>query len=289
MKIIDIIHCKPVTLSFEVFPPKTDDRYESVAEAVSALSFLAPDYMSVTYGAGGGTSKNTVRIATDIEKLHHTTALAHLTCLSSTKQDIQAILGELKENGIHNVLALRGDQPKPDSGAPIPYDYRYAIELVGDIRAFGDFCIGAACHPEGHPDRANRDEEIIHLREKVDRGVDFLVTQFFFDNQKFYNFVERVRRAGITVPLIVGVMPVSSAKSLRRMIAISGTSVTPQMQALLDRWGDDPDSMEQAGILHASEQILDLVSNGFGGIHIYTMNKPRIAGAIKDNIGFLLG
>lgn len=289
MKIIDIIRNKPVTLSFEVFPPKTDDRYESVAEAVSALSFLAPDYMSVTYGAGGGTSKNTVRIATDIEKLHHTTALAHLTCLSSTKQDIQTILGELKENGIHNVLALRGDQPKPDSGAPVPHDYRHAVELIADIRAFGDFCIGAACHPEGHPDRIGPDEEIIHLREKVDRGVDFLVTQFFFDNQKFFDYVGRLRGAGINVPIIVGVMPVTSVKSLERMIAISGTSVTPRMQTLLTRWGDDPDSLSQAGILHASEQILDLVSNGFGGIHIYTMNKPQIASAIRSNIGFLLG
>ena len=289
MKIIDIIRSKPITLSFEVFPPKTDDRYDTVAQAVSALSFLAPDYMSVTYGAGGGTSKNTVRIATDIEKLHHTTALAHLTCLSSTKQDIQSILGELKENGIHNVLALRGDQPKPDSGAPIPHDYRYAVELVNDIRAFGDFCIGAACHPEGHPDRNGLQEEIIHLREKVDRGVDFLVTQFFFDNQKFYDYIDRLRGAGINVPIIVGVMPVTSVQSLERMIAISGTSVTPRMQTLLSRWGDDPDSMAQAGVLHASEQILDLVSNGFGGIHIYTMNKPLIASAIRNNVGFLLG
>ncbi len=289
MKIIDIIRSKPVTLSFEVFPPKTDDRYDTVARAVAALSFLAPDYMSVTYGAGGGTSKNTVRIATDIEKLHHTTALAHLTCLSSTKQDIQSILGELRENGIHNVLALRGDPPKPDSGAPIPHDYRYAYELVSDIRAFGDFCIGAACHPEGHPDRVGPGEDIRCLREKVDRGVDFLVTQFFFDNQKFYDFAARLRGAGIKVPIIVGVMPVTSVQSLERMIAISGTSVTPRMQTLLSRWGDDPEAMAQAGILHASEQILDLVSNGFGGIHIYTMNKPRIASAIQNNIGFLLG
>jgi len=289
MRIIDIIRSKPVTLSFEVFPPKTDDRYETVAQAVSALSFLAPDYMSVTYGAGGGTSKNTVRIATDIEKLHHTTALAHLTCLSSTKQDIRTILGELRENGIHNVLALRGDQPKPDSGAPVPHDYRYGFELVKDIRAFGDFCIGAACHPEGHPDRSEPKEEIIHLREKVDAGVDFLVTQFFFDNQKFYDFADRVRGAGINVPIIVGVMPVTSVNSLERMIAISGTSVTPQMQTLLSRWGDDPDAMAHAGVLYASDQILDLVSNGVGGIHIYTMNKPQIASAIRNNIGFLLG
>ncbi len=277
-----------MTFSLEVFPPKTDDRYDSVAQAVSALSFLAPDYMSVTYGAGGGTSRNTVRIATDIQKLHHTTALAHLTCLSSTKKDIQNILGELRENGIHNVLALRGDQPGPDSGAPVPHDYRHAVELVRDIRAFGDFCVGAACHPEGHPDRIDPEDEIIRLREKVTAGVDFLVTQFFFDNHKFYDFVSRLRGAGIDTPIIVGVMPVTSVKSLERMIAISGTSVTPRMQTLLSRWGDDPESLMKAGILHASEQILDLVSNGFGGIHIYTMNKPAIASGIRSNIGFLL-
>ena len=161
--------------------------------------------------------------------------------------------------------------------------------MVKDIRAFGDFCIGAACHPEGHPDRSEPKEEIIHLREKVDAGVDFLVTQFFFDNQKFYDFADRVRGAGINVPIIVGVMPVTSVNSLERMIAISGTSVTPQMQTLLSRWGDDPDAMAHAGVLYASDQILDLVSNGVGGIHIYTMNKPQIASAIRNNIGFLLG
>lgn len=288
MKIIDIIESKPITLSFEVFPPKTEDRYESVAQAIAALSFLSPDYMSVTYGAGGGTSKNTVRIATDIEKLHHTTALAHLTCLSSTKQDIRSILGELSDNGIHNILALRGDQPSPDSGAPVPHDYRYAVELVRDIRSYGGFCVGAACHPEGHPERVGAKEEIVRLREKVDAGVDFLVSQFFFENQKFYDFVERMSAAGIHAPIIVGVMPVTSVKSLNRMIAISGTSVTPRMRTLLSRWGDDPESLTKAGILHASEQILDLVGNGFGGIHIYTMNKPEIAGAIHKNIGFLL-
>lgn len=288
LKIIDIIESKPITLSFEVFPPKTEDRYESVAQAIAALSFLSPDYMSVTYGAGGGTSKNTVRIATDIEKLHHTTALAHLTCLSSTKQDIRSILGELSDNGIHNILALRGDQPSPDSGAPVPHDYRYAVELVRDIRSYGGVCVGAACHPEGHPERVGAKEEIVRLREKVDAGVDFLVSQFFFENQKFYDFVERMRAAGIHAPIIVGVMPVTSVKSLNRMIAISGTSVTPRMRTLLSRWGDDPESLTKAGILHASEQILDLVGNGFGGIHIYTMNKPEIAGAIHKNIGFLL-
>ncbi|MDD3958862.1 MAG: methylenetetrahydrofolate reductase [NAD(P)H] [Clostridiaceae bacterium] len=289
MRIVDIIRSKPVTFSLEVFPPKTDDRYDTVAQAVSALSFMAPDYMSVTYGAGGGTSKNTVRIATEIEKIHHTTALAHLTCLSSTREEVRGILGDLRDNGIRNILALRGDQPHPDSGFPVPHDYRYAYELVNDIRAFGDFCVGAACHPEGHPDRVDPKADIEHLRNKVECGVDFLVTQFFFDNGKFYDYADRVRAAGVNTPIIIGVMPVTSVKSLRRMIAISGTSLTPRMKTLLDRWGDDPDSMAKAGVLHASEQILDLVSNGFGGIHIYTMNKPQIASAIRGNIGFLLG
>lgn len=287
LKIADIIKSKQVTLSFEVFPPKTDDAYDSVAQAVTALSFLAPDYISVTYGAGGGTSKNTVRIARDIEKNLHTTALAHLTCVSSAKEDVSGILSRLKENGIKNVLALRGDRPSGPPDLSRPDEYRYAYQLVKDIRAAGDFCIGAACYPEGHIESESPEEDLTHLREKVDCGVDFLVTQMFFENRSMYSFMDRAARKGISVPVIVGIMPVISSKTIRRMVDLSGTSLTPRLNSILDKWGDDPDAMMQAGIIHASEQIIDLVSNGIRGIHIYTMNKPEVAQAICKNTGFL--
>lgn len=288
MKIAEIFRAKPITLSFEVFPPKTDDAYDSVAQAVTALSFLAPDYMSVTYGAGGGTSKNTVRIASEIQKNLHTTALAHLTCVNSTGADVKGILAQLKDNGIENVLALRGDRPSEPPDVSRPEEYRYAYQLISDIRAAGDFCIGAACYPEGHVESVSLEEDLIHLREKVQSGVDFLVTQMFFENRSMYSFMDRAAQIGITVPVIVGIMPVVSSKSIRRMVDLSGTSLTPRLNSLLDKWGDDPDAMMQAGIIHASEQIVDLVSNGVRGIHIYTMNKPEVAQAIYRNIRFLI-
>jgi len=288
LKIADIIQAKPVTLSFEVFPPKTDDAYDSVAQAVRALSFLAPDYMSVTYGAGGGTSKNTVRIASEIEKNLHTTALAHLTCVNSTKDEVKGILSRLKDNGIENILALRGDRPSEPPDMSKSEEYRYAYQLVRDIRAAGNFCIGAACYPEGHVESADLEVDLTHLREKVDSGVDFLVTQMFFENRSMYSFMDRAAQKGISVPVIVGIMPVISSKTIRRMVDLSGTSLTPRLNSILEKWGDDPDAMLQAGIIHASEQIVDLVSNGVRGIHIYTMNKPEVAQAICKNIGFLI-
>jgi methylenetetrahydrofolate reductase (NADPH) len=244
--------------------------------------------MSVTYGAGGGTSKNTVRIASEIEKNLHTTALAHLTCVSSTKDEVNGILSRLKENGIENVLALRGDRPSDPPDISKTEEYRYAYQLVRDIRAAGDFCIGAACYPEGHVESANLEEDLTHLREKVDSGVDFLVTQMFFENRSMYSFMDRAAQKGITVPVIVGIMPVISSKTIRRMVDLSGTSLTPRLNSILDKWGDDPDAMMQAGIIHASEQIVDLVSNGIRGIHIYTMNKPEVAQAICKNISFII-
>lgn len=288
MKIADIIKVKPVTLSFEVFPPKTDDGYDSVAQAVTALSFLAPDYISVTYGAGGGTSKNTVRIASEIEKNLHTTALAHLTCVNSTKDEVNGILSQLQESDVQNVLALRGDRPTAPADISRPEEYRYAYQLIRDIRAAGDFCIGAACYPEGHVESGDLAEDLTHLREKVDSGVDFLVTQMFFENRSMYSFMDRAAQKGITVPVIVGIMPVISSKTIRRMVDLSGTCLTPRLNSILEKWGDDPDAMMQAGIIHASEQIVDLVSNGVRGIHIYTMNKPEVAQAICKNIGFLI-
>lgn len=288
MYISEVIQSKAVTLSFEVFPPKTQQAYDSVSQAVSALSLLAPDYMSVTYGAGGGTSKNTARIAGEIQNQLNTIALAHLSCVSSTKEGILSILQDLKSQGISNILALGGDQPDDDSHKPLPDDYRYASELVSDIKAFGGFCIGAACYPEGHVRSKNIEEDLHYLKNKIDKGVDFLITQMFFDNSVMYSFLSRALKKNIDVPVMAGVMPVTSAKTIKRMQELSGARLTPRLWSLIDRWGDNPESMQQAGIIHASEQILDLIANGVQGVHIYTMNKPEIAAEIQKNIGFAL-
>jgi len=289
VKIIDCLNSKPVTLSFEVFPPKTDDGYESVAQAVTALSALSPDYISVTYGAGGGTSKNTVRIASDIQGRLGTTALPHLSCVSSTREEVAGLLDQMDANGLHNVLALRGDRLVLPSEGDVPeYEYEYAYQLVQDIKARGRFCIGAACYPEGHVECTNKAADLVYLREKVDCGVDFLVTQMFFDNNVLYSFLYQAYRKNIQVPVVAGVMPVTAAKQVQRISQLSGATLTPRFKVILDKWGHDPESMKQAGIIYATEQIIDLVANGVRGIHIYTMNKPDVAQKIKENLGSLL-
>lgn len=288
MKIIDCLNSKPVTLSFEVFPPKTDDGYESVAQAVTALSHLHPDYISVTYGAGGGTSKNTVRIATEIENNLGTTALPHLSCVSSSREEVSQLLDQMTANGLSNVLALRGDRLQAQPAGEAPAYYEYAYQLVADIKARGNFCIGAACYPEGHVECENKAMDLTYLREKVDRGVDFLVTQMFFDNNVLYSFLYQAYRNHIQVPVVAGVMPVTSGKQIHRICQMSGTSLTPRFKVILDKWGHNPEAMKQAGIIYATEQIIDLVANGVRGIHIYTMNKPEVAQKIKENLGSLL-
>ena len=289
MKIIDCLNSKPVTLSFEVFPPKTDDGYESVAQAVTSLTALKPDYISVTYGAGGGTSRNTVRIASEIEGRLGTTALPHLSCVSSSRAEVAGLLDQMQTNGLHNVLALRGDRPilTPDCALP-KYDYEYAYQLIDDIKARKDFCIGAACYPEGHIECENKAMDLTYLKEKVDHGVDFLVTQMFFDNNVLYSFLYQAYRSNIQIPVVAGVMPVTAAKQVNRIAQLSGATMTPRFKVILDKWGHDPESMKQAGIIYATEQIIDLVANGVRGIHIYTMNKPEVAQKIKENLGSLL-
>lgn len=289
MKIIDCLNSKPVTLSFEVFPPKTDDTYDSVAKAVTELCALNPDYISVTYGAGGGTSRNTVRIASEIQGRLNTTALPHLSCVSSSREEVSGLLDMMETNGLHNVLALRGDRPVLLSEEDAPaYDYEYAYQLVSDIKARGKFCIGAACYPEGHIECKNKDTDLIYLKEKVDCGVDFLVTQMFFDNNVLFSFLYQAYRKNIQIPVVAGVWPVTAAKQIQRIAQLSGASLTPRLKGILDKWGHDPESMKQAGIIYATEQIIELVSNGVRGIHIYTMNKPDVAAQIQRNLGSLL-
>lgn len=289
MKIIDCLNSKPVTLSFEVFPPKTDDGYESVAQAVTSLSALKPDYISVTYGAGGGTSKNTVRIASEIQGRLGTTALPHLSCVSSSREEVFGLLDQMEASGIHNVLALRGDRPTLVTGGELPaYDYEYAFQLISDIKKRDKFCIGAACYPEGHVECINKAADIGYLKEKVDCGVDFLVTQMFFDNNVLFSFLYQAYRKNIQVPVVAGVWPVTAAKQIQRIAQLSGAAIPTRLKGILDKWGHDPESMKQAGIIYATEQIVDLVANGVRGIHIYTMNKPEIAQKIQENLGSLL-
>ena len=282
MKISQRLKEQEVTVSFELFPPKEGSKlteYKAIARQVAALN---PSFISVTYGASGGTSEYTAQVAREVMDCG-VPALAHLTCASSTHEQVRAVLDNLKTIGVENILALRGDIPA-DAPFPLPNQYKYASELVREIRAYGDFCIGAACYPESHPESMSRKEDIENLKRKVDSGVDFLTTQMFFDNNVLYNFLYRARNAGINVPIIAGVMPVTNAKQIRRTCKLSGTALPPRFAAIVDKFGDDPRAMKQAGIAYCTEQIIDLIANGVGHVHIYTMNKPDIAEKIIGNL-----
>ena len=287
MKIREILKETTPHISFEVFPPKTDAAYESVLNATDKIAALHPSYISVTYGAGGGTSANTVNIAAHIRDDLGVESLAHLTCVSSTREHVHKVIGELKEKGSENILALRGDIPQ-ESDFPLPNQYRYACELIEEIKGAGDFCIGAACYPEGHVESENRKEDVLHLKEKVDRGVDFLTTQMFFDNSILYNFLYRIREAGVTVPVLPGIMPVTNKKQMKRICDMSGTVLPQRFLDVLDRFGDDPAAMQQAGIAYATDQIIDLFANGINHVHVYSMNKPEVAAAIMNNLSAIV-
>ena len=282
MKISDLFKEKEVTLSFEVFPPKTDAGFEAVEKAASEIAALAPDFMSVTYGAGGGTSKNTAKIAADLQDRYNVPVLAHLTCVSSTKDLVKSVVNEYKERGIENIMALRGDIPKDGR---IAFDYDHATQLIYDTKSIDDsFCIGGACYPEGHVECARQSEDIQHLKEKVDAGCDFLTTQMFFDNSTLYQFLYRIREKGIDVPVVPGIMPITNAKQVARSVALSGSTIPQKMKIMVDRFADEPDKMKEAGIIYACDQIIDLISNGVSHIHVYSMNKPDIAEGIMNNL-----
>lgn len=283
MKIIDRLNEDRIHISFEIFPPKTDEGYDKVIAAADEIAGLSPAFISVTYGAGGGTSKNTARIAAHIRHDLHVESLAHLTCASSTKEEVRRVIADLKELGIENILALRGDIPE-GMAFPDADRFRYAYELVTEIKKHGDFCIGAACYPEGHVENEHKADDIRYLKQKVDCGVDFLTTQMFFDNDIHYNFLYRIREAGITVPVLPGIMPITSATQMKRSQELSGTVFPRRFLSILDRFGDSPAAMKQAGIAYATDQIIDLLANGVRNIHIYSMNKPEVAQAIMANL-----
>ncbi len=286
MKISEILQTRKFSLSFEIFPPKQDSAFSGVVDCADELARLKPDFISVTYGAGGGTSSNTVKIASHVKEAG-TTPLAHLTCFSSTKTEVSAIIGEMKARGIENILALRGDRPKDPDFVP-PGDYRYASDLVVDILRQGDFCVGGACYPEGHPDSGNKEHDLENLKKKVDSGVSFLTTQMFFDNNMLYSFLYRAQAKGIAVPILAGIMPVTNGAQLRRMVDLSNAYLPPKFLSLVDRFGDNPEAMKQAGIAYATEQIIDLITNGVRGIHIYAMNKPDVVQKIMSNISSIV-
>ena len=291
MKIIDLLKKDTLTLSFEVFPPKTETNFESVKTATEEIAKLLPAFMSVTYGAGGGTSQYTLDIAKNIKNLYGVPTLAHLTCVSSTKETVREKIRQIKEAGIENIMALRGDIPEHMADDDrSKWDYRYAIDLIHELKSADmDFCIGCACYPEIHPESINQKEDIKYLKEKVDAGCDFITTQMFFDNNLLYNFLYKIREAGITVPVIPGIMPITNANQVERAIKLSGSFMPQRFKSIVDKFGSDPAAMKQAGIAYATDQIIDLYANNITNVHVYSMNKPEVAEKIQDNLSDILG
>ena len=289
MKISQILQQDGYRLSFEVFPPKKTTGLENVRRATEEIAKLSPSFMSVTYGAGGGTSDFTLDIAKNIIEKTGIPVLAHITCVSSDRETVARYIAALQENGIENVMALRGDlTPEMEGQDRSNWDYRHAYQLVEELKAAGDFCIGGACYPEVHPESGCRNEDILHLKEKVQAGCDFLTTQMFFDNDLFYSFLYRVRDIGIDVPVIPGIMPITNANQVEKALKLSGCHMPIRFSSLVDRFGSDPAAMQQAGIIYATEQIIDLYANGIRNVHVYTMNKPEVAAGILRNVSAIL-
>ncbi len=290
MKIIDLLKKDELSLSFEVFPPKTESKYDSVKSATEEIAKLCPAFMSVTYGAGGGTSRYTLDIAKNIKERYNVPSIAHLTCVSSTRETVMERIKDIKSAGIQNVMALRGDIPAEFSNSDRSgWDYRHAVELVRELaECDADLCIGGACYPEMHPESANQKEDIKYLKEKVDAGCSFLTTQMFFDNNLLYNFLYKIRESGITVPVIPGVMPITNGNQIERAMKLSGSFMPQRFKSLVDKFGSNPAAMKQAGIAYATDQIIDLYANGITNVHVYTMNKPDVAQAILNNLSNIL-
>lgn len=285
MKIIDLITGKKPSLSFEVFPPKTSGAYDTVREATEAIASLSPSYMSVTCGAGGTTVGFTAEIAVGIQNMG-VTPLTHLTCVTATRAKIRENLTLFREKGLENILALRGDLP--EGVLPSDLEYPHASQLIEDIVSFGGFCIGGACYPECHPESENSERDIESLRIKAACGCEFFTTQMFFDNNVLYNFLYRLLRAGVHIPVVAGIMPVTHASQIKRIVSLSGTALPQRFVRIVDRYGDKPAAMKQAGIAYATEQIIDLFANGVNAVHIYSMNHPDVAKAIQENLSDII-
>ena len=283
-KIIDILNEDKVGISCEVFPPKLGTELADALNVVDKIAETNPSYMSVTYGAGGKTVGNTEAIAEQIQK-HNIPALAHLTCVKSDEAKLKAVLDNLHAKGVCNILALRGDLPD----GKLEGCFAHASELTTFIKKQGDFCVGAAAYPEGHPESGFMDKDIANMRHKVDAGVDFLVTQMFFDNTILYNYMFRLLKAGIDIPVVPGIMPITNAKQILRICELSGTKLPPSFRAMVEKFANDPQALTQAGIAYTTGQIIDLIANGFNHIHIYTMNKPEVIGGVMRNLSEIVG
>jgi len=289
MYISELFKQKNVVVSFEIFPPKQTSSIDTIYETIDALAPLRPDYISVTYGAGGSTSKTTLEIASIIKNKYRINALAHLTCYNSSREDIDKILSDLQKANIANILALRGDRPqnwKP--GEEKQADFRYAADLARYISSRYDFCLGGACYPEGHPECSDLDKDVENLKRKEESGVDFLITQLFFDNEKYYRFKEKVDRLNIRIPIQVGIMPITNRKQVERMIELSNATIPSKLIRILDKFEHNQQAIRDAGIAYATEQIIELLSNDVRGIHIYTMNKPQVAKDLVRNLDSLI-
>lgn len=287
MKIRDLITQDKATLSFEVFPPKKDTDFADVEAAALGIAAFKPDYMSVTYGAGGSTKGHTIQLAREIQEKYDVPTIAHLTCVCASRDGIKTALADMKNAGIENILALRGDIPKNYDGQVFA-EFSHASELVELIKETGDFCVGGACYPEVHPDSANKHEDIIGLKKKVDAGCDYLTTQMFFDNNIFFNFMYRIREAGISAPIIPGIMPITRRVQVKNAVKLSGCNVPERFKSIVDAFGDTESAMRQAGIAYATDQIIDLMANGVKHIHVYSMNKPEVAAGIQKNLSEIL-
>lgn len=286
MKISDNFGKGRCCFSFEVFPPKKDAPVDTIFSTLDSLKSLSPDFISVTYGAGGSTADNvTCRVASYINNELGITSAAHLTCVSNTKAEIDDLLEQFKANGIQNILALRGDI-NPDR--PLKDDFHYASELIAYIKEKGDFHISAGCYPEIHPDSPDVLSDIRYLKEKQDAGAEHMISQLFFDNSMFYSFLERARIAGITVPIEAGIMPVTNKKSIERMVSMCGASLPSKFTRMMAKYESNPEALREAGIAYAIDQIIDLISSGVDGIHLYTMNNPYVAEKISSAVKGLL-
>ncbi len=284
MKLTERLKEERLSISFEVFPPKTDTTFENVLAATEKIAELKPSFLSVTYGAGGKGSRYTLEIARKLREKAE--VLAHLTCVGTDRESLARYLRDLRDSRIENVMALRGDLPE-EGGTPEVFPH--AADLIREIRKAGDFCIGAACYPEVHPESPSQAEDIARLREKTEAGAEFLTTQMFFDNNLLYNFLYKLREAGVTVPVLPGVMPITAANQVERAVKLSGSFMPRRFVSLVDRFGSSPEAMKRAGIIYATDQIVDLFANGIRHVHVYTMNKPDVAEAILRNLEPMLG
>ena len=285
MKIIDILQGNVRTVSFEFFPPKDDAGFADLFQTIEALKPLDPSYVSVTYGAGGGTRRKTVELVKRIKHEIGIEAMAHLTCVSATREEITTVLDDLEAGGVANVLPLRGDPPKGEPEfVPTPGGFGHANELVEFIRSRYSFCLAGACYPETHPEASSPEADLDYLKRKVDAGVDFLITQLFFSNEDFYRFRDRAEAAGIRVPILAGIMPILSLKQIKRFTQMCGASLPKDLLTKIEAVEDDPEAVRQIGTYHATRQCEELLARGVAGIHFYTLNRSTATRAVYQSI-----